>query len=732
MSRFRWTLQDLKAGTTLVLNSDPEGWKDIVLTLQRSERFHGIFSEFSFNLKFWCREAGKPYIDAAYDADGICSDVLITIEESCNKSFVEIFSGRLNFEKYDRDKVYTTVAIENNSIAQVLLSREDTQVDLNKLESIDGTVLNPYAFAHYGLTLHGKSVKEVAEWCMGTHTCLFVAHPGMPGGQFIIQPFMNLVQDDLKESITSNKICSAIGSTTHNAGLQAIHNTSNEPTAPFPKSYLIEWDFSGEYRDVRQTAANRSYTDVKLIMGISTTPDPADMYDQFVLGAVPGYLSNAQIYTYNFAFNGSTTKTINQGDCIFIYWFGDLTLYDSPGDDNQIQFGTIGNCLLRFTSASKAPAASVNAWAIFESWSRLSEILTNQTQAFNSEFFGRTNSEPVDYADNGCGSFLAITNGLQIRGKNVPTLTTLKDLFDACNSVFNIGLGIENQTTVRVEDKAFFYSNAFLFSLSPKDVHMQFEVSRIANQIEIGYQKWEIDRASGLDEFNANHQYANVCIDRSKNVIEARSPYIAGGYAIELTRWLKGDTNKDWQYDNDMFFICLNRTDDGATPPIPTMLTIAEKDENFASVTGIYDPPTAYNLRISPHRNLLRWLNVLGSSLYKQPGTFWTFEGFEANKAMVSDLQASGCPEDYVGVLIEEQDQQWDDPNAVLNVQLWEPEVYTMSKTINSAQWNLIRANPYGFITFVNDRGETINGWILKIDYKIVTSEAVFTLLKKP
>jgi len=740
---FRFILTDNISGATQTLGRDPSGWREIRVSLSRSERFHGVFDSFTAPIKFWCN-AGKELIDIAYQADGICADVTISIDFSCG-GWIRILNGRLNFETYRRDKVFTQVEVEEDSIASVLRSREDVDVDLAQLESIDGTALNAYNFAEYDLNLHSQAVLIESALAQPqfpviySDTIAFVVSQGEHVG---IQHPYPVAKADLK-SINDNPNFAAKDTILNPDLLDQMADffILQDINVPVPASITVSFDFSGTFRD-RNAGANTRISSGGFSLVLRKSDGKHSDFDFVnVLGNIPGYSTGAVTYTDTFNFAGSfTINNFQANDRLFLNWNTSGTGYvvTTGGSPQNVDFEfEYDTAEITLTFDDPGADSDCKAWAIHEAWSRLSEIITDQaTGAFESEYFGRTDSQPLSYADNGCGSFLAVTNGRRIRQQDFKSRgrevsTSLKDMFDACNSVWNIGLTVKDRTTVKVEDKAFFYQNVQLLDLgSVKDVKMSFERSRVFNEFEGGYRKWEIEQAAGADEFNSSAWQFTNKIKRVKSEVMAVSPYIAGGYAIEITRRLRFDIEKDWRYDDDMFFICLNRSVDGSN--IPTDLDVAEKDENFSVVTNIFDPATTYNLRISPKRNLLRWMNVLAASLYKQAGEFWRYESAEGNHELESTMNADNCPGDYSGVLLDEDaDEAWDDANIRLNSPLWEPEIYEFTHSLSPAQWLTILNNPHGFIRFADDNNVLIDGFVINIDYTIYTGQAQFRLIKK-
>jgi hypothetical protein len=143
-------------------------------------------------------------------------------------------------------------------------------------------------------------------------------------------------------------------------------------------------------------------------------------------------------------------------------------------------------------------------------------------------------------------------------------------------------------------------------------------------------------------------------------------------YSLELTR-RKGVSTYDSDYDKDNFIVCTGRGVDGSGDP--NELNVAEKDENFDSITNVLSPETAYNLRISPGRNALRHVKTISGSIQKFTSRPIRFTYGEGNYTMVSNMKSyEVCDGNYNNQEFSEgQDIIWDDPN-VDATPIWIPE----------------------------------------------------------
>jgi hypothetical protein len=129
-------------------------------------------------------------------------------------------------------------------------------------------------------------------------------------------------------------------------------------------------------------------------------------------------------------------------------------------------------------------------------------------------------------------------------------------------------MGIEDNTFsnvgewLRIEPVEYFYnSNKILTLPFIPEFTETLNSSMGYSLIKIGYQKWEVQRVNGLNEFNSNKDF-RTSLKTINNTLDATSNFVAGGIPIEITRQetfaLTGEA--DTKYDDETFIICVTRT----------------------------------------------------------------------------------------------------------------------------------------------------------------------------
>ncbi len=462
------------------------------------------------------------------------------------------------------------------------------------------------------------------------------------------------------------------------------------------------------------------------------------------MGTIPGYNSAVNPLVIPFSFIGLTTVSLNRGDKIWLYWQTDT----ATGSGYVIVGGATESIQFDFSYTASEFILDVNSiivpgtnpgFAFYETGARITESITGQTSfAFKSDFLGRTDAQPnvggaPTYASDGCGSLNFDFSGLALRGYGrhklespLPDFATLSDFFDCVDAVYNIGMGIEQhsgQDVLRLEERDFFYSNSSIIQLTNvNNIQFQNDEKFSYNEFEVGYAQFEPENFNGLDEINTKQSY-NLPIRTIKNKLTALSPWLGSGYAIEDIKRIIFTQGRDHKYDKNIFILAVRRL-------LGTF--VADDDNDFSATVGIDNPSTRRNIKITPKRNLLRHLNVLGGGLEKVAGATISFREGADNFYFTTTQNAGGCNGDYTGNLLDEDiDIAWDDPNARQNVPLWVPDVYVFDHPLTEVQYTTIRNNPHGFIEFSSSTTNFIQGFILQIDYPLQGGLTHFKLLRR-
>jgi hypothetical protein len=612
---------------------EPIGWDAVELTLQRSDNYHGLENVISDNIKFW--GTGADIISEAYETYGIDAQLNFVINYSCDggDTYTVFFSGILNCYSYSVVNNEVSIKIDYSDFQRTAKNRLDTPVNLNSNISIDGNTMS--SIVPFDLHLHGKSILYVANMLVNDPIKTFnLTDPAPFNPPFTIigtdisditemssyQPLVALIQNNTSQTRTihitgrivvshHSLAISNAGPTTYTyaGGFQVFAGTTLLYTAPYNGgSSPVTYDFT-----IDQT--------------VTIAPMSSMVFEFFDYYANSVY-APLNSYSADWSFDSSLSN---------------LTIQD----------------------VSSFNPSTTKAFLIHEVFAKIAESITGIQDSFRSDFFGRTNSSPHQYDQNGCGAWVAITNGLNIRkmlDKNAeyyPITASFNQVFQAADAIWNLGMRMEKDDSgkeyIRVEPKEYFYKAKTIYTaLSVSDLKRSPAIDLIYNNFKIGYDKWNLNISgkNAIDEFNSTRTY-NVPVKKADKTYQNLSKFIASGYVIEQTRRLQFNSlpTNDFETDNDLFVICTNiepvTSSDYTTPPVSTTYpagTISERNENFNSITNVLDAATNYNYRISPFRNAVRWYKYIGASVWKSPTTPIKFVSGDGNY-QEGDTLDNGC-----------------------------------------------------------------------------------------
>ncbi len=710
--RWRFTLNP---DTDNLVISEPIGWEEVELAIVRSKEWHGVFAEYSLDLEFYddpqiTANTAYTYLKDEYDLNGVEGFVILQVEMACDDDDAFAVQGqwRLNFTSYQQENgAYCLIKLnmEPENYLMTFKNRYDQKVDLDTAESFDGTALTPYTELGLPLTINPKAVPVTSdlEWA-GTaedndfvQTDIIVAGAGTSNLQSLgyYQLGYNVV--NLDEIATRIELVSEWHLSSPLVSPTWVIINPGDYTFTFVNfSFTVNASIDSDGQDNTACGNPNVYDDLSvelyLVMGGTTT-----LVDS---GTLTSCLDGSDVISINVTGDDFTASLI-AGDEVKLYvrvqTDGEfdrdlLTQHDAVWTTNFNQ--TTRNVTL--FAHEFLPATTARGFAINETFSRIIEAITDDGFRFLSNYFGRTDSEPytAPAGIDGCGSLREFTTGLMLREYSEATIKmSMKDAFEGVNAIDNMGIGLEDDATragfqvVRGEPMEYFYDSTVLVQLDKvPEVVINVMPDEHYSIFRFGYQKWEAEEYTGLDEFATKREYRTT-LTSVKNTLDKISQLVASGYAIELTRRRTFDpvTKEDWRFDDDIFIICCKRNAGD----------IVVEQGNITADANLIDPDSVYNFRISPARNAMRWLKTVLNS-YKDPeavGSTIEFTSGDGN-FIAEGLMTGGCPEE--NATIAENDSlsvaNAADPADARPVYM--PETWEFEYPLSFTQYNLIKANP--------------------------------------
>jgi hypothetical protein len=715
---------------------EPIGFDTISFNVMRDERWHGIFFEASASqLSFY----GEAYniLKEAKETFGVDAVVIFTAENKCEgeTDYEVAISGKLNFGNYQEtcgNECLIRLSIEQDNCSMIFKNRFDQKVDIDTNVAFD-KVTNLVAYDGLGFTMP-LATQEIPI-STDADVSIDLDFLNLTAVQFFLGE-QNLLIRPTYLRVNDNSILTG--------QLDNPFNNWQDPANMFlltPQLLLEENSdcISDEFNyNIRLKGAinvnNAVYVGAFATLTLRVC---VDIWDGVGTHTGPGNLTGDAIPLHNdligelfdsakpFDKTYSGTVTIPLGWSIYAY----IKVYYSAGvgtsvvADFDVEFNP--ETMIQITNTKVCPPTDAKVYLVNETLARVTESITDRCLTIKSDYFGRIDSEPYTSVTDGCGSLRVLTPGLKIRqavDKNF--FASMKELMEGLRAVDNIGMGMESNN-VRIEPVQYFYQDIKIMDLPsiPKSKHDLLD-SKVFSNIKCGYAKWEIKSIKGIDEFNSEKEY-RTSIKAIKNELDIRCNFITSGYIIEnlRTTTLLNSGNTDSTYDNDIFLICVKKNAYG----YEVEQGIVESASNF------FSPTTAYNWRIRPIYNLMRWFKSIAQSYpnisFATSKLFFT--SGKGNYKAEGVISATDLCRIENKILAENSDIFFTDfQNIIDSIPIYKPEIITFDYPLSVAEYKLIKATPYGYFNTQCGTGDFFKAFIINIEYKPVQGMAQFTLIK--
>lgn len=748
MSKWKFILIDRNGVRTEV--PEPIDWIDpeVVVARDHDNGWHGVFFDYGIN-KLTFNDLGAELIKAEYEEYGVNGQMRVDILFQCSEdntydTFYE--NGKVAFDQYSDtcgDECTVSIGIEDSSDIMLFKNNYEQSVNLNSNIAFDQTTtLVDYEWLNKDLVIPNRGLPQT----VGGNS------PGAPHSVYpievratatVIGTAIRIRPELTEDSISEIADADPAGNNSYAVFPQSDPNLY--PTALSPILLLNEevGCSSGVFDYyVRLKGRIRSLSTVQREVAISiyvindTWGGPSDPNLHYVdllpitFYPATGTPSGPDIL-FDEIFVGSCTLDIGKP---FIAFIDHRTYNLSPLTEN-VWVDWDAETSVKISTVSNCAATSAKSYMINEVISRAVEAITNDDIRFYSSTFGRIDSQPYAINYDPCPGLFSITDGLNIRRKLLIDnsqpgfFTTMKKLFSGLNGMWNIGLTIEadpnrpGYNRLRFEDWKFFYQDdVSVRFLYPTKITRTIDVTRLYNSMKAGYNKWEAEGTTGLYEFMTLRNY-RININAISKELDITTDIICSPYTIETTRRLDS-TTKDWKYDNEVFGFCLKRIADGFA--VEVFL------DNVINVTNVIDPNTAYNQRVTPARNAMRWFNYIMQGLRNlKPDSKLIFSNGTGN--YIASLQTTSCNIEGK-VLAENEDidlTDFEDIEEALPITY--AELVTFEHPMNYNTFKRIKDDPtvrYKSVSYICN-GNEYEGWIDKVSYKPMSGMANITLIPK-
>lgn len=731
---------------------EPAGWSDAELVLQRDQVYHGVSVVFS-NRTLELQGEAAAYVKEQYELYGTDAQVVLRIILECEdetEDYSEDFM--LDFSTYQElcgSECRVSIGFTEQGCFLQFRNNFDKKVDLNNNKAFDGTTdLTQYGGLGTEITLPAMPLRQ-QDKALGddeTDTSVLTDDPDWDCAGCVNGSWFGWILPPLPEIKYS-----ALGLFNPNPTWEHIRYYGANNIPPYQVHTTVNLDELSaggvncevqeatlSFRAKGNVVIDATDWDAGFIMRLKVFRLPAGL-DETVAGnwqelysqdAVNVFQSSGSGGTFPYDLSDSFPVTLAQGDKLtygFFYSIGryyevnSITLnQDASTEENPTNFFDLAADVV-------CPDTTAQVFMIYETLSRIAEAITDKCLKIESEYYGRTDSQPDAYDEDGCGGLRCLTSGLYIRKAVNPTFfQSMKDAIDGLRCIDNIGFGLmrndADEQIMKIEKAKYFYQDIEVLRLPSLSLAtLKVAMNEIYGLIKIGYDKWQPEAINGLDEFNTQREY-RVDLKTARATLDLVSKFIAGSYLIEQERRqsFAATGAADTAYDDSTFIMCLDRQ--------AYMQYIIERG-NILDDANIMFPAEVYNYRISPIRNLMRWFRSIAGEYRDHTANEIIFSAGTGN------ILAEGRLDDDCSleaeVLSEQENlevakfKDADEAQPMIR-----PESITFEYPMSLADFKALRANPYGFISY--ECGVTwFEGHLISVKYKPSNGIATFDLRKK-
>jgi hypothetical protein len=736
---YRFTLSHTSGSQVI---SEPIGWKDMKLTLERDPDFHTLIEHFEVPLIFYgnngTHDGGKDFVQNVLQTFGRDEKVSIIIELSTDAvEYETLYTGILSLDmakKLDDRKLQ--VPIVRDDVWTKFINLINTPVDIQSTTDLKGNAVTPCESIILTLPPQKVEQKFIGNYKNGG----FSTDPGSNYDNYYF-PF-DVPDVDLNE-INEKYTLPVLGNT-------------------IVPGWILEPEYEGSYEfDIR----------IEISRALLAVPDANNMQNggdyfvrwyfqkndetpiQFTIQNHDNTLEQSTSYSFN------ETHNLYKGDVVRVYGYfaaalggletlmfwgenndgisvvpGSMTTFDfgaaPSGVADPSYFHIIGQTIY--------PETEAEAFLVHDVMSAVMDRITGTTGRFYSDLFGGSFTKARQYDSDGCASNYALIKGLHLRSYSLDEkkfFTSFKDLWDGLNPIFNLALSYEvnddGETTFHVLPKSEVYDvDASLQLDFVNNIEEGFDKDYAFKKISIGYNEWRSDDIAGIDDPQTKKTYATRFEYIGKE-ITIYSKFIAASLAIENTRRKTREKSADYKLDDDTFIIAINPVSGS-----PADTYTPEIDENFDSVTNLKNSETRYNLFLTPLRNFLRWANFFNGGLQKYSTSSYKFVGGEGNYDFESDYNCgTGIKKDCSDIVCNNVSEKQDISLATYGPglgYLFTPEMFAFEDhPLSWDEYKHIRNNRRNAIEVSRIDSDHDTTFIKRLEFDINKSKAKFNVWKK-
>lgn len=589
------------------LKQEPEGWDEDTKSWSREAVSKAIPSKTEIALKFY--GDGSRYLNQLAQLYGDVKCRLIktainktTLDESFEIKYIQEL--KITTRKENKETGETSIESITGGLFQDMQARKSEDYDLINQRSADGIdigSLKTYQFDPVPRNLFRYSLLEAdqtknfvlksGEWNDNSAD----AYAGIP---------MEIEKNSHVENL-QNVVAASPSSS------QGGHNMNNTPGTPqrvgdqfflqSDRRVILDLKLKASFKITDINEDNADDKRFKIQFRVSNGEDiELDTIEDIV-----SYTNPSSIVNQTQTINWTKQITVEEGQSLSIVYFssGQYGGGFGSGSDNKADYYiTANNATLELSDSTPFDETSGRCITIFDAFNRLTAKITGKQNLVRSSLFGPGG----EYED------VLLDNGFWARGfpdsyldpvteeeRRIQFVTSWENCFKSAQywrplSWFTKIEG--DKELIYVEDAKYTQNNFIGIDLGEVDnVRIEETAENFFRSLEFGMeQELDYEELNGLDEYNGKSTFSTYR-KRSEQVYQVITPYRIDATGYELTRGynFKDYGTEDNSRDEHIWMHDAKKKGLGYTHKLwPDVCSEAPK--------GIFDPDSAWNLRLSP------------------------------------------------------------------------------------------------------------------------------------
>lgn len=651
------------SGSQYVLNSnDIQNWDSIKPKFERDKLYRGVFHAYTNIFEFV--NSIRETLRTIYLNEGI--DGVLKMEFQVGNQSGHIGSYRTlrtyeaDFSTYKAHEAHTELEFNDSGFETKIRNRQETEINMNKLTSIDGDAITPFNDEFVNVLHNDRRLQFNNEW-----ESPFFTSDGDPYEEEYVSlavqsdrlSFLRIepkVSDDPITGVQASRIIAEASANEADAD-NFIYFDNDE-------SKNINFDFSTYVIDVR--TSDKTHTGAMYFYIFDENDDGTRTFNRSIRLSNDITVTNNDVYVSIQFINENLSVPLAAGQSLALVYRSILSSANLFGMDIRTSNILRSNSITLFKVDDQIQTVTSPAHLIYDIFTRYLQVITGEEAPFYSSVFGYpdapTNemfSTENQYTEFGEFSQYVCFNGYMLRGFDIndyPFNMTFKDFFTEIANFFNVGAGIEEidgNMVFRVEPIEYFYDRTLITRLEDtKDIVLAANKNRVYGSIKAGQKDQEYESFNGVLSFAGLYSYATPVINSDKkleiNVDKLRSDDIG----IEDCRRQQVSVigNEDTRYDEENFILRVVPTNNANTPwqSKQNVLFSSGDAEYYSVIENIFEPEYATNLDLSAGRCLRRWDNIFTSGLIPKSGRKMIFTAGAANFNLISQAADENEPID--------------------------------------------------------------------------------------